>query len=66
MEIQLDGRQSLDHQRVTIIVKGAGPNGEDELHLCINHEGLILDLVDDGEIIATAGYDYSELEELCH
>jgi hypothetical protein len=36
-----------------------------ELHVKLTHEGLILDLVKDGEVIGTYAQEYSDLANLC-
>jgi len=66
LKFYLDGRQNRGTQTVKAVVMGAGLDGEDELHVALTGEGLIIDLVADGEVVATAGYDWSELEELTH
>ena len=54
-------------QGVRVFYGQVGPDEEHTLQLRLTDEGLIIDLVDeDGEVVATAGYDTSELEELCH
>ena len=53
--------------QVLVIYDECGEEQEHELHVKLTSEGLILDLVDEeGEVVATAGYTVSELEELCH
>jgi len=50
--------------KAAVPLDAVGPNGESnphERHVTVTHEGVIVDIVVDGEVVATASFEWHDL-----
>lgn len=65
VKVQLNNGEVREVDVAKLIIEGCGGNGRDEIHLTATDEGVIVDMVSDDDVVATACMDPECLSEKC-
>lgn len=63
MKLLIDGKEVPFQNDVKVIVEDEDIGEDSELHLTFTHEGVVTDIIDNGQVTATDSDTYTELFE---